>query len=128
MPTSIVSDRDPRFTSNFWRAFVKLLGTELAMSTAYHPQSDGQTERMNRTMEDMLRGFVGPRQGDWCRYLSMVEFACMSYCFSCFCMGLCFFIHGSICDAPALQGSCKCSSVALFCLSILPMRYICGSY
>jgi hypothetical protein len=75
MPTSIVSDRDPRFTSNFWRAFVKLLGTELAMSTAYHPQSDGQTERMNRTMEDMLRGFVGPRQGDWCRYLSMVEFA-----------------------------------------------------
>jgi hypothetical protein len=75
MPTSIVSDRDPRFTSNFWRAFVKLLGTELAMSTAYHPQSDGQTKRMNRTMEDMLRGFVGPRQGDWCRYLSMVEFA-----------------------------------------------------
>jgi hypothetical protein len=43
MPTSIVSDRDPRFTSNFWRAFVKLLGTDLAMSTAYHPQSDGQT-------------------------------------------------------------------------------------
>ena len=75
MPTSIVSDRDPRFTSNFWRAFVKLLGTSLAMSTAYHPQSDGQTERMNRTMEDMLRGFVGPRQDDWCRYLSMVEFA-----------------------------------------------------
>jgi hypothetical protein len=75
MPTSLVSDRDPRFTINFWRAFVKLLGTELAMSTAYHPQSDGQTKRMNRTMEDMLRGFVGPRQGDWCRYLSMVEFA-----------------------------------------------------
>jgi transposase InsO family protein len=62
MPSSIVSDRDPRFTSHFWKAFVKLLGTELAMSTAYHPQTDGQTERMNRTMEDMLRGFVGPRQ------------------------------------------------------------------
>jgi hypothetical protein len=75
MPTSIVSDRDPRFTSHFWRAFVKLLGTDLAMSTAYHPQTDGQTERMNRTMEDMLRGFVGPRQDDWCKYLSMVEFA-----------------------------------------------------
>ena len=75
MPTSIVSDRDPRFTSHFWKAFVKLLGTEIAMSTAYHPQTDGQTERMNRTMEDMLRGFVGPRQDDWCKYLSMVEFA-----------------------------------------------------
>jgi hypothetical protein len=75
MPTSIVSDRDPRFTSHFWKAFVKLLGTDLAMSTAYHPQTDGQTERMNRTMEDMLRGFVGPRQTDLCKYLSMVEFA-----------------------------------------------------
>jgi hypothetical protein len=75
MPTSIVSDRDPRFTSHFWKAFVKILGTEIAMSTAYHPQTDGQTERMNRTMEDMLRGFVGPRQDDWYKYLSMVEFA-----------------------------------------------------
>ena len=75
VPTSLVSDREPRFTSHFWRAFVNLLGTELAMSTAYHPQTDGQTERMNRTLEDMLRGFVGSRQDDWCRYFSMVEFA-----------------------------------------------------
>lgn len=75
MPTSIVSDRDPRFTSHFWKAFTQLLGTQLAMSTAYHPQTDGQTERANRTIEDMLRGFVGPRQEDWCKYLSMIEFA-----------------------------------------------------
>ncbi len=68
-------NRDPRITSHFWKAFVKLLGTEIAMSTAYHPQTDGQTERMNRTMEDMLRGLVGPRHDDWCKYLSMVEFA-----------------------------------------------------
>ena len=44
MPSSIVSDRDPRFTSHFWKAFVKLLGTELAMSTAYHPQTDANGE------------------------------------------------------------------------------------
>jgi hypothetical protein len=75
MPVSIVSDRDPRFTSHFWRSFTSLLGTDLDMSTAYHPQTDGQTERANRTFEDMLRGFVGPRQDDWCRYLSLVEFA-----------------------------------------------------
>jgi len=75
MPTSIVSDRDPRFTGHFWKCFMSLLGTQLNMSTAYHPQSDGQTERANRTVEDMLRGFVCPRQDDWCRYLSLVEFA-----------------------------------------------------
>jgi hypothetical protein len=75
MPTSIVSDRDPRFTSHFWKAFMTLLGTDLNMSTAYHPQTDGQTERANRTFEDMLRGFVGPRQTDWCEYLDLVEFA-----------------------------------------------------
>jgi hypothetical protein len=75
MPTSLVSDRDPRFTSHFWKAFMSLLGTQLNMSTAYHPQTDGQTERANRTVEDMLRGFVGPRQDDWCKYLAIVEFA-----------------------------------------------------
>lgn len=75
MPTSIISDRDPRFTSNFWKSLMHLLGTQLAMSTAFHPQTDGQTERANRTIEDMLRGFVGPRQTDWCKYLAMIEFA-----------------------------------------------------
>ena len=75
MPTSIVSDRDPRFTSHFWKSFMTLLGTDLNMSTAYHPQTDGQTERANRTFEDMLRGFVGPRQNDWCEYLELAEFA-----------------------------------------------------
>ena len=44
MPTSIISDRDPRFTSNFWKSLMHILGTELAMSTAYHPQTDGQNE------------------------------------------------------------------------------------
>ena len=55
LPSSIVSDRDPRFTGHFWRALWKCLGTQLTMSTAFHPQTDGQTERANRTLEEMLR-------------------------------------------------------------------------
>jgi hypothetical protein len=57
MPTSIVSDRDPTSNSQFWNSFTSLLGTELPISTAYHPETDGQTERAARTIEDMLRGF-----------------------------------------------------------------------
>jgi len=76
VPKSIVSDRDARFTSSFWRSLWKLLGTELRMSTAYHPQTDGQTERENRTLEDMLRAFVDYRQRDWDEYLVSAEIAC----------------------------------------------------
>ena len=58
VPSSIVSDRDPRFTSHFWQAFQKALGTRVNMSTAYDPQTDGQSERTIRTLEDMLRACV----------------------------------------------------------------------
>ena len=75
VPESIVSDRDPRFTSSFWRELWKMLGTRLAMSTAYHPQTDGQTERANRTLEDMLRAFVSVRQDDWDDFLVASEIA-----------------------------------------------------
>ena len=75
VPSSIVSDRDPRFTSNFWKSLWKLMGTKLAMSTAYHPQTDGQTERANRTLEDMLRAFVNWEQDDWDVYLPAAEIA-----------------------------------------------------
>jgi hypothetical protein len=75
VPESILSDRDPRFTAKFWRAFWSQLGTTLTMSSAYHPQSDGQTERANRTLEEMLRAFVSFRQDDWDHHLAMVELA-----------------------------------------------------
>ena len=75
VPRVIVSDRDTRFTSSFWREVCKSMGTSLAMSSGYHPQTDGQTERANRSIEEMLRAYVGRRQDDWDQRLGMVEYA-----------------------------------------------------
>src|SRR5436853_6686369 len=74
VPLSIVSDRDPRFTSRFWQSFQMALGTELRMSTAYHPQTDGQSERLIQILEDMLRCCVLDSGGSWESYLALVEF------------------------------------------------------
>ena len=54
----IISDRDPRFTGKFWRSLFDLLGTDLRFSTAFHPQTDGQSERMIQTLENFLRPYV----------------------------------------------------------------------
>jgi hypothetical protein len=75
MPKVIVSDRDDRFMSKFWKALFASVGTELKFSTAFHPQTDGQSERANRTLEQFLRNYVGARQDDWDDYLDMAEFA-----------------------------------------------------
>ena len=75
VPESILSDRDPRFTAHFWRAFWDRLGSKLMMSTAYHPQTDGQTERANRTLEEMLRSYVNSNQTDWDQHLATLELA-----------------------------------------------------
>jgi hypothetical protein len=75
VPEAILSDRDPRFTAHFWRAFWAQLGTTLTMSTAYHPQTDGQTERANRTLEEMLRSRVNFAQSDWDEHLAAAELA-----------------------------------------------------
>jgi len=75
LPSSILSDRDPRFTGHFWRALWKCLGTQLTMSTAFHPQTDGQTERANRTLEEMLRPYVSFQQSDWDEHLVAAELA-----------------------------------------------------
>ena len=75
LPASIVSDRDPRFDSEFFRQLCKLLGVKQCMSTTAHPQSDGQTERMNRVLEEMLRAFVSVDQRGWDLHLPCCEFA-----------------------------------------------------
>ncbi len=75
LPEEIVSDRDPRMTSHFWRQLMAKMGSKLSMSSAFHPQTDGQTERMNRILEDMLRNYVDPTQKDWDQHLASAEFA-----------------------------------------------------
>ena len=75
LPSKIISDRDARFTGHFLTALTKSLGIRQAFSTSFHPQTDGQTERTNRTLEDMLRHYVNPYQNDWDEYLTVVEFA-----------------------------------------------------
>jgi transposase InsO family protein len=74
VPKSIVSDRDPHFTSRFWMNLYKALGTKLRFSTAYHPQTDGQSKRTIQTLEDMLRACVLDFCGVWARYLPLIEF------------------------------------------------------
>jgi hypothetical protein len=75
VPSSIISDRDPRFTSDLWRELWRIMGTDLRMSTSYHPQSNGQTERANRVLEEALRAFVNNHRDDWDQFLAPLEFA-----------------------------------------------------
>ncbi|GJT28843.1 putative reverse transcriptase domain-containing protein [Tanacetum coccineum] len=75
VPVSIISDRDPRFASRFWRSLQKSLGTNLDMSTAYHPETDGQSERTIQTLEDMLRACMIDFSSDWDKHLPLAEFS-----------------------------------------------------
>jgi len=75
LPERIISDRDSLFTSKFWKRLHRLLGTELRMSSAFHPQTDGATERANRTVTQMIRQCVSPDQKDWVVKLPAIEFA-----------------------------------------------------
>ncbi|GKB57806.1 putative reverse transcriptase domain-containing protein [Tanacetum coccineum] len=103
VPVSIISDRDGRFTSRCWQTVQKALGTRLDMSTTYHPQTDGQSERTIQTLEDMLRACVIDFGGNWDVHLPLAEF---SYNNS---------YHSSIRCAPfeALYGK-KCRSPVLW--------------
>ncbi|GKB49160.1 putative reverse transcriptase domain-containing protein, partial [Tanacetum coccineum] len=75
VPISIISDRDSHFTSRFWQSLQNSLGTQLDMSTTYHPKTDGQSERTIQTLEDMLRACVIDFGKGWERHLPLVEFS-----------------------------------------------------
>nr|KYP36684.1 Transposon Ty3-I Gag-Pol polyprotein [Cajanus cajan] len=74
VPSSIISDRDPRFTSRFWQSLHQTLGMKLKLSFAYHPQMDGQSERTIQSLEDLLRACVLDHLGSWEEVLPLVEF------------------------------------------------------
>jgi len=73
VPKTIVSDRDPLFVSSFWQHLFKAQGTMLKFSSSYHPQTDGQTEILNRGLEAYLRCFVGSQPNKWYQYLHLAE-------------------------------------------------------
>jgi hypothetical protein len=75
LPEKIISDRDSRITSRFWQTLFSALGTKLNISSAYHPETDGQTERVNQVLEDLLRVYCMDQQYQWETYLPLVEFA-----------------------------------------------------
>ncbi|GKE67569.1 putative reverse transcriptase domain-containing protein [Tanacetum coccineum] len=75
IPLSIICDRDPRFVSNFWRSLQNALGTSLDMSTAYHPQTNGQSKRTIQSLEDMLRACAIDFGKGWVNHLPLVEFS-----------------------------------------------------
>ena len=75
IPEAIISDRDKLFTSNYWRTLIPLLGTKLKMSTAFHPTTDGQTERTNQTLEQYLRHYINSAQNNWVSLLPMAQLA-----------------------------------------------------
>jgi hypothetical protein len=75
LPEDVVCDRDPRFTGRFWTALFNTMGSELKFSTGYHPQTDGQTERVNALLEDYLRHYVSTSQKNWLDLLDVAQFA-----------------------------------------------------
>ncbi|KAJ3704876.1 hypothetical protein LUZ61_008581 [Rhynchospora tenuis] len=74
LPQNLVSDRDPIFTSQFWREIMDKIGIQLNLSTAYHPQSDGQTERLNQCVEQYLRCMIFDQQKKWVKWLPLAEY------------------------------------------------------
>ena len=75
IPAKIISDRDAKFTSKFWTAMFQSIGTLLNLSSAYHPESDAQTKRVNQVIKDMLRSYCNQQPQLWLKYLPLVEFA-----------------------------------------------------
>ncbi|GJR00604.1 putative reverse transcriptase domain-containing protein [Tanacetum coccineum] len=102
VPISIISDRDSRFTSRFWQSMQEALGTRLDMSTAYHPQTDGQSERTIQTLEDMLRACVLDFGGSWDVHLPLVEFSYHNSYHSSVRCAMFEALHGRKCRSPIM--------------------------
>ncbi|KAK1435339.1 hypothetical protein QVD17_01100 [Tagetes erecta] len=104
VPVTIVSDRDTRFTSRFWRKFQDELGTRLLISTAYHPQTDGQSERTIQTLEDMLRACIIDFGGSWEKYLPLTKFSYNNSYHSSIKMSPYEMLYGRKCRTPICWG------------------------
>ena len=74
IPTKLISDRDTRFTSSWFKELCRALGIDQNMSTAYHPQTDGQSKRTNQTMEGLLRIFCNHQADNWAEWLAVVQY------------------------------------------------------
>ncbi|GKD99213.1 putative reverse transcriptase domain-containing protein, partial [Tanacetum coccineum] len=104
VPISIISNRDSRFTSRFWQSMQEALGTRLNMSMTYHPQTDGQSKRTIKTLEDMLRACILDLGGSWDVHLPLVEFSYnISYHSSVRCAPF-EALYGRKCRSPIMWG------------------------
>ncbi|KAL4020587.1 hypothetical protein IC575_019368 [Cucumis melo] len=104
VPVSIISDRDARFTSKFWKGLQLALGTRLDFSTAFHPQTDGQTERLNQILEDMLRACVLEFSGSWDSHLHLMEFTYNNSYQATIAMAPFEALYGKCCRSPICWG------------------------
>ncbi|GJT15034.1 putative reverse transcriptase domain-containing protein [Tanacetum coccineum] len=111
VPVSIISDQDRCFTSRFWQTLQKDLGTRLDMSIAYHPQTDGQSERTIQTLEDMLRACVIDFGGNWDVHLPLAEFSYNNSYHSSIRCALFEALHGRKYRSPVLWAEIKESSL-----------------
>ena len=99
----IIYDRDLKFTSNFWKYLFKGLDTKLNLSTAYHPQMDGQTKRVNQVLEDMLRMYVRDYPKKWEDYFQLVEFAYNNHYQALAKLSLFEILSGRKCNTPCSE-------------------------
>nr|GFC26158.1 putative reverse transcriptase domain-containing protein [Tanacetum cinerariifolium] len=100
IPFSIICDRDGRFTSHFWKSFQKALGIDLSMSTAYHPETDDQSERTIQTLEDMLRACVIDFGKGWVKHLPLFEFSYNNGYYASIKAAPCEALYGQKCRSP----------------------------
>ena len=100
IPLSVVSDRDMRFTTRFWKSLQEALGTKLKLSSAYHPKTDRQTKRTIQSLEDLLRACVLEQRSAWDIHFSLIEFTYNNSFHSSIGMTLFEALYGRRCRTP----------------------------